>query len=406
MISRAFPKAGIYFSHQECLGHTSRVMAIAQILKKKFPKGSFFFIQAGVSQPKAKIDQWGRVYSLPGALMDNRHFREPICGAGDDTEMRSNLCVDIIVKNKPDLFMTEFFPLGWQECRYELIESLVKASAQGATLWAVAGYPLLIGENSEWRERIIKLYQRIIIFSPAKEKDFIASSFASQKDRQSYLEFFERHKKKIRFAGYLLPQQEVVRDDEDENLPRPPVPKGACRVVVVRGGGAVYPKLIAEAIRTSDLLGPEYYLTVVAGPSTSMQEWYFFSTLVGKKKVNNLVLLRAVGNYEGLIAGSDVCVSMAGYHSSVMLLKHCKRSVIVPFEGHGLMSNHEQLARAGMLKEIIGAKILSIHELTAFNLAGAIKESAGSEAITSNIPKKWFTGEDVLDKALTGLFER
>ena len=172
--------------------------------------------------------------------------------------------------------MTEFFPLGREECRHELIPSLVKVSAQGAALWAVAGYPLLTGIDHAWREKIFQLYQQIIIFSPSLEKELIAKSFPLAQDRQRYLDFFERHAKKIIFAGYLLPRQEVVRDDEDNNLPKPPVPKGACRVAVVRGGGAVYPKIIAQAIRASDLLGKEYYLTVVAGPSTTPRNGFFY----------------------------------------------------------------------------------------------------------------------------------
>ena len=85
--------------------------------------------------------------------------------------------MDIVTGERPDLFITEFFPLGREECRHELIPSLVKASAQGAALWAVAGYPLLTGTNNEWRQKIFKLYQQIIIFSPSLEKELIADSF-------------------------------------------------------------------------------------------------------------------------------------------------------------------------------------------------------------------------------------
>ena len=122
--------------------------------------------------------------------------------------------------------------------------------------------------------------------------------------------------------------------------------------------------------------------------------------------MNNLVLLRAVGNYEGLIQKSDVCVSVAGYHSSVMLLKHHKKAVIIPFEGYGSMSFHEQPARAVLLKEMIGAKIVSIEDLTAKTLAAVIKEAAASKGISTPIPKQWFMGGDVLDGSLTGLFGR
>lgn len=406
MISRACLKVGIYFSHFECFGHTSRVMAVGEVFKTRFPQGDLFFIHAGVQQRKAKIDLVGRGYPLPGTFMARRYFREPNPGGGIDAAARAQMCVDILTRERPDLFITELFPIGREECRHELIPSLVKASAQGSTLWGVAGYPLLVGTNYAWREKILKLYAQIIIFSPHLEKKFIAGSFPRKEDRQRYLEFFERNASKISFAGYLLPRQEVVYDDEDENLPKPPVPKGACRVAVVRGGGAVYPKVIAEAIRASDLLGKEYYLTVIAGPSTTLQERDFFAALVGKKKVNNLVLLRSLGDYEGLIADSDVCVSMAAYHTSVMLMKHRKKAVVIPFEGYGKISFFEQPARAGMLRETIGARILSIKDLTAKSLSVAIREASGRKAVIPEIPQEWFAGGDVLDKALTGLFSR
>ncbi len=406
MLTRDCPRAGIYFSHYECFGHTAHVMAVGEVFKKRFPEGNFFFIQAGVHQPKAKLDQLGKVYSLPRAFVDRRHFRELIQGAGADLDERSQACTDIVTRQRPDLFITEFFPLGREECRHELIRPLIKASAQGAALWAVAGYPLLTGKINGWREKIFKLYQQIIILSPSLEKKFIADSFTEARDRQRYLDFFERHEQKIIFAGYLSPRQEVVQDDQDENLPKPPVPQGACRVAVLRGGGAYYPKIIAEAIRASDLLGKEYYLTVVAGPSTTNQEWYFFNSLVGEKKVNNLVLLRAVGDYEGLIQKSDVCVSVASYHTSVMLLKHRKKTVLIPFEGYGVQTMHEQPARAAMLKEMMGAKILSIQELTAKTLASAVKDAASRKEMNIHVPQEWFMGADVLDKALIGLFGR
>ena len=128
--------------------------------------------------------------------------------------------------------------------------------------------------------------------------------------------------------------------------------------------------------------------------------------LSGKRKINNLVLLRAVGNYEGLIEKSDVCVSVASYHTSVMLLKHRKKAVVIPFEGYGSMSFHEQPARAALLKEMIGAKILSIQDLTANTLTAVIKDAAACQEVNSHIPKEWFMGADVLDKALIGLFGR
>ena len=107
-----------------------------------------------------------------------------------------------------------------------------------------------------------------------------------------------------------------------------------------------------------------------------------------------------------MIKESDVCVSAAGYHTSVMLLKHRKKAVVIPFEGYGSMSFYEQPARAVMLKEMIGAKILSIQDLTADILTQRLKRLPPARKSVPHIPKKWFRGGDVLDKALTGLFGR
>lgn len=406
MVNSGLPKAGVYFSHYECFGHTSRAIAVGEIFKKSFPQGELFFIQSGIQQPMATTGQLGWVHALPGKMADRRQFRKNTGVAEEDVDQRSQACLDIIIRERPDLFITEFFPLGREECRHELIPSLVKVSRQGAALWAVAGYPLLTGTNNEWRQKILKLYQKIIIFSPPQEKGYIADSFPRPQDRQRYLDFFERNAPKITFAGYLLPRQEVVvfRQDVNERLLKPPVPQGACRVAVVRGGGAVYPNIIAQAIRASDLLGNEYYFTVVAGPSTTPQEWYLFNTLVARKTVNNLILLKMVGDYEGLIKESDVCVATAGYHTSVMLLKYKKKAIVIPFEGYGTMKFHEQPARGVMLKEMIGAKILSIKDLTANTLAATVRKAAACKEVRGHAPKEWFRGGEILDKALIRLF--
>ncbi|MDE2230976.1 MAG: hypothetical protein KGJ95_02760 [Candidatus Omnitrophica bacterium] len=397
-------KTGLYFTHYECFGHTSRAIAVAQAVKKRSPDGDVFFIQTGAVQTRAMINRIGKVYPLPQAPTERPFLKEPAFPMQEQTEQRTRACMDLVARENPDFFITEFFPIGNHECRHELIPSLIKMSAQGTPLWAVAGYPLLTGTDDGWRQKILRLYQQVLIFSPPQEKEFVAGLFSRPQEKQRYLEFFDRHAAKTKFAGYLLPQSQVALDDEDTNRPKPPAAPGACRVAVLRGGGAVYPKVIAQAIRASDLLGKEYYVTVVAGPSTSSEEWYFFNTLMGQKKIKNLVLLRSAGDYEGLVKSSDVCVSLASYHTSVMLLKYKKKSVLVPFEGYGRQSIREQPARALMLQETIGARILSIDHLTADGLAAAIRETARRSQNNVSVPQEWFTGAEVLDRTLTGLF--
>jgi predicted glycosyltransferase len=397
-------KVGVYFSHYECLGHTSRVIAIGEVFKKMFPKGNIFFIQAGRKQ-QTRLNQLGRVYVLPKPFLGRHNFRHSVHNSELDVDERGKMCKEIITQEAPDLLITEFFPLGREESRFEIIPTLIQASKQGTAIWGVAGYPLLIGiQDHNWRQKILKLYQRILIFSPSQEKQYIAASFRQEDDRRNYLSFFEKNKSKIVFAGYFLPRGEIVTKDKVHVSTRLPVSANARRVTVVRGGGAYYPKIIVEAIRASELLGKEFQWTIIAGPSTSAREWPIFSALAKKKRIRNLVLHRSVGNYEELIAKSDVCVSVASYHSSVMLMKYRKKSIIIPFEGYGKLTVYEQSARARMLVNMIGSRILSIHDLTAHALADIVKDVSFSSAIKKPIPQSWFNGEKSWEDALTKSF--
>ena len=140
----------------------------------------------------------------------------------------------------------------------------------------MSGYPLLTGTAHEWRQKLFKLYKKIIIFSPLREKECIAGSITRPQERQRYLDFFKKNEDKIIFAGYLLPRSGVVRVDADEILPGLQVPKGACRVAVLRGGGAYFSKIIVEAILASDSLGEEYHLTVGYGAVNNFAGVGFF----------------------------------------------------------------------------------------------------------------------------------
>lgn len=374
-------------------------MAIAEIFKERFPNGSLFFIQAGLEQHKVNLDRLGKVYQLPQSFMDRQYFKKSMKIDVSIIQRRSDRCSDILAHEKPDLFITEFFPLGMCESRFELLPSLIKLSKARTQLWAVAGYPLVVDSDGDWRERIWKLYQKIIIFSPENEKDALAKTFRSKDDRRKYLSFFQSHEKQISFAGYLLARQKVVKDNLHENIRIPKLRTGVKRVTVVRGGGIYYPKMIVDAIYASDLAGEEFYFTVIAGPATTAQEWSVFSRLVRKKKIRNLRLMRSTSHYEEFIKKSDLCIGMSGYHTSVMLLKYQKKSIVIPFEGYGnQMSFSEQPSRAKILRKSIGSQIILINELTPQRLADAIRLQNGQRKSSSTVKESWFAGDQTLDQ--------
>ncbi len=87
-----------------------------------------------------------------------------------------------------------------------------------------------------------------------------------------------------------------------------------------------------------------------------------------------------------------------------MMLKHRKNAVIVPFLGYSKsMSFREQPARARILKELTGAQILPIGQLTAINLKKAIQKAQLYRG-DAKVPAEWFLGKRNLDQEFAEFF--
>ncbi len=379
-------------------------MALSELIKVKYPQSDLFVIQAGLPQKHTQLDNLSQVFTLPHPFMNRQHFRQALNASNIDSVLRSKICSKIIHSQNPKLFITETFPLGHDACRYELIPSLVDAARGGSRIWSIAGYPLLTGKSQNWKNKVMGLYEKIFICCPQEEKIWLREFMPNSKQRIEHQEFFDRYAAKINFIGYFLPQGQLIHDKITKF--NSTETKFSHKVLVLRGSGAVYPKLIAQAILASDDL-PEYFeMTIVTGPATTNDEWQLFNRLMHKKRLNNVKLLRVVSHYEDLIKVASVCVATSGYHTSAMLLKYRKRAVLVPFEGYDKTNFYEQKARAAMLKEKIGAQVISIKELNAKNLLKAILIAAQQKESKQILSKGFFGASSRLNQALTELFGR
>ncbi len=389
---------GVYYTHYECFGHTSRVAAFAGIYQEKFPQRNFFFIQGGCDQPAASLDRSGVVHSLSRPFNSRANFRYPAAADPFSSAIRAKECLDIVQQAKPGVFVTEFFPLGRGECRDELLPSLMALSSQKVPLFSIAGYPLLTARRGRSLDFILSLYQRIFILCPRIEMDYMSGLYPAGIGRRAYREFFKKNERKVVFTGYLVPEAPAIKPGEGK---AGFVRKGVVRVAVVRGGGAYYPQIIAAAIKASDISGDGYEYIFVAGPSTTDGEWRMFQGLMAKKKVPNGRLVRWTDRYDQLIAESDVCICPAPYHTSLSLLRHAKRAVVIPFEGYGGALNfREQPARARLLSDHIRSEVLLFKQLSASGMAAALVRMLRKDMAGVKIPGAWFGGASAVRKAI------
>lgn len=382
-------RAGIYYTHYECLGHTSRVFSVVSLLEQRFLRKNLFCIQAGKEQGYLNPAAFLKTFVLDEPLFERKHFYHPPLFSQEQIVKRARQCLTVIQQQSPQVFFTEYFPLGRAISRFELMPSLAWLYRQKKAIYGVAGYPLISQEPDIVGEAVFKLYQRIFIHSPSIEKEYLAQQYADVVQKKKYIEFFKRYAEKIIFTNYLMPPVLPFIDQEQELF----LPRNKINILVLRGGGAYCPHVLAYALQVSDFFGEEFFFTIVAGPATTQQEWLLFQAMMKKKKIHNVQLLRQTKQYEALIKQSDLCVASASYHTSVLLMKYKKKAVVVPIQGSKNVVLREQPARAQLLKDMLGCIVVYEKDLTADILKTAIKNGLKINTTIKEIPQQWFYGE-------------
>lgn len=381
------------------------MLSVMGALRKRFARGKFLCVSGGLSQAYMAWPRWIKRYVLPYPFASRDDFRAIAAVDPATAQRRAQACLEIVKKELPDVFLTEYFPLGRPSSRQELLPSLLSLARARARVCSVAGYPIMPRQSRAWIVSDMKLYEKIFILCPRIEMEYFEKAYARAGDRRVYRTFFDRYARQIVFTNYLpshpLPFRKPSGDVGGESLL---LRKGAVHVAVVRGGGAYYWEILKASLEAGDILGPEFFFTLVAGPATTDDEWALLSAVMSRKKIKNACLLRQTSSYEGIMARSDVCVATASYHTSVMLMRHKKKAVIIPFEGYGNIDFPEQRARARMLEDVLGSRTLRFPALSAKALAGQIRKAAAMPPVRP-VPGAWFSGAEHFIAGLTALMK-
>jgi predicted glycosyltransferase len=196
-------------------------------------------------------------------------------------------------------------------------------------------------------------------------------------------------KEKIIYTGYVFPEKMITGGTAI------PVDKNTSAIVISRGGGAVYPKLITLAIEAQRLLDDKIHTIIACGPATSPQEMALFRSCIKSKDSPLVFLADHLANLDDHLRNCRVSVSLCGYNTSVQLMRYATPSVIIPYQySLSKTSTNDQIARARLLQERFGSIILDYDAMTARSLADAIKEQMSSPP-PAPAPDDWFNGADV-----------
>lgn len=395
----SFPRLGFYYTHYQCLGHTARVFALIKAVKGKFSGLKTYLIRGSAAQPPLVPPKFAEVFDLPKPLFSRENFKRPLNAENSFSELRASCLLELIKKNGLDIFMTEYFPLGRNPCKNELLPALYFLKKRSKFIAASAGYPVISRTSMADLEIFSKFYSKIYVHSPIIEKKYIGDSYKSRRERNLYLDLFKKYSDKIIFTGYVFTDQL-----DFSGSARSVFPRGKRNVLVTRGAGAYYPHIVTTAIKASDMFGDDFHFTIVSGPSTSKSEWREFGRLMGRKRVKNAVLKKYSSNLKELIEECDLCVSTASYNTSVHLLYYKKKSVVIPFEGYGSAYYREQPSRARLLNDFIGSGIITFSKLNAFELKKEILYQMNkNKTAADKVPKNWFKGSDNFSNDLSSI---
>ena len=389
----------IHYTHKETLGHTTRVLSLChELARNHAASADVHLMQGGLPQTFIRFPASTHTLNIPYPFDSRASFSG--AQAPRKTDERSRFVLNAARRINPDVFITEFFPFGRLEYLPELLPTLRHlraARGKAVRIYASIGYPYLMNLREQKNKKlddmiqaVIGLYDKILIHTPRElENPFFRASLASEQIRERYDQFFKMIASKSVYTGYTLPNQE--RSPSSQKLLN--TSGHTFNVIISRGGGAVYPKIIAHAIQAQALLGKRYRLIIAAGPSTSSAERRLFEACMKKADPDQVTLFDHIPDLGHLIAACHASVSMCGYNTSVQLLSCGTPSIIIPYLNERSKGPaNDQLARAQLLQQQLGSTILTYASMSPTALAAAIRDKCEPLKPKNPAPRNWFHG--------------
>lgn len=383
-----------HYTHKQTLGHTTRSIALATALCRH--KAEVLILQGGVPQPFIRFPKDCRVMDIPLPFDTRTSFQSPVVPVS--AAKRAGFILKTAADLNPDVLITEFFPFGRLAYTPELLPTLRYLRKKGTRIMASIGYPLLIDLDRLQDQKFAALHRALFAFFDAflihtpegLETSYIQKTIQSPTLCRLYTTIMKDLKKKIIYTGYVFPEKMITGGT------LLPVTKNTANTIVIsRGGGAVYPKLITLAIEAQRYLDKKIRTVIACGPATTDAEMALFKSCFKPKDKARIVLADHLANLDDHLRTCRVSVSLCGYNTSVQLMRYGTPSVIVPYQNSlSQASTNDQVARAQLLKERFSSILLDYNTMTAQSLADAIKKQMASVP-PACAPSDWFNGADV-----------
>ena len=299
---------------------------------------------------------------------DGRAFGEA------DRSARRDLLLGVFARLRPDVLLTEAFPFGRRQMRFELIPLMEAAAATRPRPLIAASVRDILQETRPERQAemiaLVRQFFDLVLVHGDPELFPLAASFPAA----------EAVAEKLCYTGMVGPE-----------APGDIPPEEVFDVIVSAGGGAVGADLLRAAVAARPLTRlREARWLVLTGPNLATQD---------RPQAAEGVEVRAfVPNLPARLSRARVSVSQAGYNTVADLAAARCRAVLIPFARGG---ETEQTRRAALLDDRGWAVALPESGLTPEGLAAALERALdlpspgpgfalGGAAASRLVLERWF----------------
>lgn len=350
----------LYVQHLHGIGHLRRAAALARAAAEE---GLDTLLVSG-GFPVPGLDLGGaKLLQLPPLRTADETFSRLLGEDGAEIseafkDARRNRLLETFAEARPRLLMTEMYPFGRRQLRFELEPLIAAAEAARPRPRIVASVRdiLVVQDNpakTAWmRDTALAHYDRVIVHGDPKLVAFGASF-----PHAGALGY------RLVYSGYVASGGASGGTGGGATAASAKVDG---EVLVSIGGGAFGERLARAALAArplSSLAGTLWRLLLGHNlPQAVFDE-------LATEAPEGVTVERARADFPALLRGCRLSISQAGYNTVVDLLQAGTPAVLVPFSGG---SENEQVQRAAKLAEAGLATVVPENDLTPRGLAAGI----------------------------------
>lgn len=386
-------KIAFYYNHYNTLGHSTRVFSLVRGLKEAYGrKCEILILLGGPQQPFFPFRAYACVKALPYAFdkrglaieANRKLYNHLIQGPHLNAMLKERLKISTkaLQSFQPDVFITEYYPFGQEFWTFELPRVLdFLKSRFPVKIVSSSGY---ISWTPDMQEIIRKYYDLLLIHSPRTfGRDY--AKYIPPEGSSVLDSVFRDNTSRIHFTGFIselswadAPSPKIRRLLADLDQP--------C-IFVSRGGGIVNKKIILTALLAAQR-NTKWNFLLVCGPSTPREEWETYHRIAKSRPHIHLFKSLIPADFIACMKKADLCISMAGYNTSVKLMELNKSCILIPYK------TTEQIWRACLLKRSLQAEIISEKDLSAGILENKIQSLLERKKPGNRLPSSWFQGTE------------